>query len=166
MFSDKDIEAWLDQFETSTKESLVHLSGLEQWTLDDDADVQQVFNQIDDLLTQTSSTDLDHADVGEVSGVSWLADVPLDDLVKLQGQLSYKRAIKLFGDMCYLDADRAQQMLTRHNVVQDADPSIAIPSHLLSRRVLLLIRLNLVHQIFSHERQQTVIRQIQSQFDE
>lgn len=161
MLSDREIDAWLNKFDSETKGTLEHFSSLEQWTLDDDSDVQTMFSKLDELV-QNTAIKLGKDDT-TIEGLSWLIDVPIDDLVKLQGQVSFKRAIKLFGDVCYLDADKAQSMLALHNVSKDNQTTIA--SHLLTRRVLLLIRLNLVHRVFSHERHQAVIRTIQSQFD-
>lgn len=160
MLSKVEVESWLSQFDAGTQQTLNYLSDIEDWTLDQDADVQAAFTELHHLLEQSSE------ELG-IDGVNWLSNIPLEDLVKLQGQVSYKSAVKLFGDVCYLDADKAQSMLIQHSLDTNAqDAILKISSLTLSRRILILIRLKLIQRIFSEERHQQVINAIQSQFDE
>lgn len=160
MLSQDDVNKWLSQFDKGTQNTLNYLSEIEDWTIDDDSDVQSAFKEIHNLL------ETDSPSTTEVLGVDWLSNFPISDLVKLQGQVSYKRAIKLFGDVCYLSAEKAQEMLVQHNLVRsDDDAALKVSSLTLSRRIMILVRLKLIQRIFNDERHQKVINAIQSQFD-
>ncbi|MBF4291768.1 hypothetical protein, partial [Vibrio anguillarum] len=89
MLSDSAIEQWLDSFDEGTKQSLANFGSMEDWTLDDDAEIQSYFEDISSLIEKKSN------EIG-VNPNGYLKSVPLEDLVKLQGQVSYSRAIKLF----------------------------------------------------------------------
>lgn len=90
--------------------------------------------------------------------------VTTEDFVKLQGQLGYTRAIKLFGDICYLSQDAANEMLSFNNINKH-DDDLIVSSSLLARRVYLLIKINLYKRIFSTERQALVLETLKNQFD-
>ncbi|ATC60077.1 hypothetical protein [Vibrio anguillarum] len=157
MLSDSAIEQWLDSFDEGTKQSLANFGSMEDWTLDDDAEIQSYFEDISSLIEKKSN------EIG-VNPNGYLKSVPLEDLVKLQGQVSYSRAIKLFSDICYLDDEEALKMLSFHNSTQIKDSDLTISSSLLSRRIFLLLKMNLIQRVLSTERQHLVLDAISQQF--
>ncbi|EKO3607054.1 hypothetical protein M6C35_001962 [Vibrio metschnikovii] len=157
MLSDSAIEQWLDSFDEGTKQSLVNFGSMEDWTMDDDTDIQSYFEDISSLIEKKSN------EIG-VNPNGYLKSVPLEDLVKLQGQVSYSRAIKLFGEICYLDDEEALKMLSFHNSTQIKDSDLTISSSLLSRRIFLLLKMNLIQRVLSTERQHLVLDAISQQF--
>lgn len=157
MLSDSAIEQWLDSFDEGTKQSLANFGSMEDWTLDDDAEIQSYFEDISSLIEKKSN------EIG-VNPNGYLKSVPLEELVKLQGQVSYSRAIKLFSDICYLDDEEALKMLSFHNSTQIKDSDLTISSSLLSRRIFLLLKMNLIQRVLSTERQHLVLDAISQQF--
>jgi len=157
MLSDSAIEQWLDSFDEGTKQSLTNFGSMEDWTLDDDIEIQSYFEDISSLIEKKTN------EIG-VNPNGYLKSVPLEDLVKLQGQVSYSRAIKLFSDICYLDDEEALKMLSFHNSTQIKDSDLTISSSLLSRRIFLLLKMNLIQRVLSTERQHLVLEAISQQF--
>ncbi|NCO46693.1 MAG: hypothetical protein GW890_10015, partial [Vibrio sp.] len=153
MLSDSAIEQWLDSFDEGTKQSLTNFGSMEDWTLDDDIEIQSYFEDISSLIEKKTN------EIG-VNPNGYLKSVPLEDLVKLQGQVSYSRAIKLFSDICYLDDEEALKMLSFHNSTQIKDSDLTISSSLLSRRIFLLLKMNLIQRVLSTERQHLVLEAI------
>jgi len=159
VLANEDIAEWLSKFDPETRETLQEIQKSETWPIDDDDEVQSYFADIRDLVNKVRSN-------GSPSNQKMILGkkITSQDIVKLQGQLSYSRAIKLFGDICYLSQDEANKMLSFNNLNID-DDQLTISSSLLARRVYLLIKINLAKRIFSPERYEQVIETIKHQFD-
>lgn len=169
MLSQESLDEWLNNFNDEQKEIIADISGLEQWPVDGDEDVQKYFESISDLLLQKAqdSEGLSPLELANKSGSIkdlFGRNIEVKDLVNLQSQLNFARSVKLFGDVCYISEDVAFEMLQNKSLDASND-STAISTSILTRRIYLFIKLSLFERIFHNDRQQLVMKTLKSQFD-
>jgi hypothetical protein len=162
MLSEIDVRQWISKFDLQVQESLEAANKLEPWVLDDDPDVKVFCNRLS-LALGDQRKDPITGETVVVYNYDKLANVSLANLTVLQGQLSFVRGIKLFGDVCFFDRNAALKMLGYRNGVDEPE-KIKVASSLLSRRIQLLISLQLIERIFNDERRVTVKELLRASF--
>lgn len=160
MLSNLDTKNWLSTFDDECQEFLVNANSLESWPIDSDVDIQTHLDEISNVMHQQSpedgDSDLDY---------SALLTIPVEDLVKLQGQLGFIKGLKLFGDICYVDDTLAMDMLSHHKELFCEDQNLSISSSILTRRLYLLIKMQLISKVFCNSRQDQVVKTLKQHFN-
>ena len=169
MLSQSNLDEWLNNFNDEQKELITDINNLEPWPVDDDVEIQKYFESITDLLAQKAHGSQRLSPLELASKTGSIKDlfgrnIEVKDLVNLQSQLNFARAVKLFGDVCYVSEEAAFEMLKNKNLGPGND-SIAISTSILTRRIYLFIKLSLFERIFHNDRQQLVMKTLKSQFD-
>lgn len=163
MLSNTEIKQWLDGFDPDVQGALKVAAKLEEWVLDDDPDIQSLCDLISKAIL-VEKTDLDTGEVTTYYDYSLIKHVSLPNLSVLQSQLSIIRSIKLFGDICYADPDRAISMLNLKQSEQES-LDLSIATKILIKRINLLISMQLIQRIFADDRRRVVIDALKNVFN-
>ncbi|EJE4208689.1 type IVB secretion system protein IcmW [Vibrio alginolyticus] len=150
MFNNRDLDSWVANFSEPVKAILQQAAEAEDWPTDNEPEVQELLNLISSLGTSTHSAvfkaERDEGDVDLYRKV--LRDLSPEELVELQAQFIYPRALKLFGDTVSLDPEIAKKLVNT-GLMQHTDETVGIGYANMVNRLLLLTKMSIFQQVFT-----------------
>lgn len=158
MFNNRDLDSWVANFPEPIKAILQQASDAETWNTDSDPEVQALLNLTSSLGSSSHAPVFDvernENEIGVFREV--LRELAPEEIIELQSQFVYTRALKLFGDTVSLDPDVARKLVNVELLKHESE-DIAIGYASMINRLLLLTKMSIFQQVFTDERQMQFI---------
>lgn len=157
MISNYDVENWLQNFDEPIKATMQYVLGIESWTCDDEEKVQEALNMISGVAQTTSKDNpllfQEIVDEGRSTALrTAFTQISEQEVIELQAQLIFPRAIKLFGDLVNLEPEVAKKLISTE-LLQSNDEAVVIGARTLVSRILFLSKMSIFQRIFSDRNQ-------------
>lgn len=154
MFNNRDLDSWVANFPEPIKAILQQASDAETWTTDDDPEVQRLLNLTSALgaSSHTPVFDIERLDEDVDLYRQTLRELKPEELIELQSQFIYTRALKLFGDTVNLDPDVARK-LVNSSLLNHESEDVSIGYASMVNRLLLLTKMSIFQQVFTDDKQ-------------
>lgn len=157
MISDYDLDAWTENFDEAMKATLQHVTDVEDWPCDHDERVQAILNKVAGVASTTSPQNpLLFSELLEQGRADNFRDafrkISEEEVIELQAQLIFPRALKLFGDLVNLEPEVAKKLIATE-LFQSEKEEIVIGARTLVSRILFLSKMSIFQRIFSDKDQ-------------